>query len=377
MNNRLIFLLWWYFFLSSCTTTKELTASSSFTIKTVEGFPNEEPGYGLGVSACYAGIINNQLIMAGGCNFPEPGCKKYYQGIYAAELEDDSLRWFQIGKLPEPAAYGATLVSGDSLILVGGLNHNHSLKTVLSIHLDSANHHAIIHKMLSLPFAADNMAASICQQHLFVLGGNQDNKPSSSILSLNLLDPRTWERVCKIPGAPRVQATACSSGDKIYIWGGFYQHGKHSKVETNGLSYDIVTKKWRFLPSPRDSRGTELTLTGGTIVTISPSNRYFYATGGVNREIFLDAISGRYKKIKQQEYLDQSISFYQFNSSLLTFDTKKEDWKSNVQQDLRLARAGSQMVVTPKGIYYIGGEIKPGLRAPSITKIRPKTFPVP
>lgn len=373
----MIFLLWVVFVLSSCTTTKRLATLASFTIKTVEGFPHEEPGYGLGVSACYAGIINNHLIMAGGCNFPEPGYKKYYQGIYAAELKNDSLKWFKIGELPESAAYGATLVSGDSLILVGGLNHTHSLNTVLSIHLDSSTHHAIIHRMPSLPFTADNICASICQQYIFVLGGNQNNKPSSSILSLNLLDSRTWKNECKIPGSPRVQATACSSGNKIYIWGGFYQHGKHSKVETNGFTYDIITRKWSVLPSPKDSKGAELTLTGGAIVTTSPSGRYILATGGVNKEIFLDAISGRYKKVKQHEYLNQQVSFYRFNYNLLTFDTQKGNWDSNVQQDLRLARAGSQMVVTSKGIYYIGGEIKPGLRAPSITKILPGTFLAP
>lgn len=373
----MIFFAMVVFILSSCATTKQLTTLPSFTIKTVEGFPHEEPGYGLGVSACYAGIINNHLVMAGGCNFPKSSYKKYYQGIYVAELKGDTLKWFQIGKLPEPAAYGTTLVSGDSLIFIGGLNHNHSLNTVLSIHLDSCTRHAIIHRMPSLPFTIDNATASICQQHIFVLSGNQDNKPSSSMLSLNLLNPRTWKYECKIPGTPRVQATACSNGNKIYIWGGFYQHGKHSKVETNGLSYDIITKKWSVLPSPKDSKGEKLTLTGGAIVSNLLSDRYFFATGGVNKDIFWDAISGRYKKVKQQEYLKQQISFYQFNCNLLTFDTQKEAWESNVQQDLRLARAGSQMVVTAKGIYYIGGEIKPGLRAPSITKILPRTFLVP
>lgn len=44
-------------------------------ISSMSGFPSGEAGYELGVSACYAGFIGDYLVVAGGCNFPEPGEK--------------------------------------------------------------------------------------------------------------------------------------------------------------------------------------------------------------------------------------------------------------------------------------------------------------
>ena len=60
--------------------------TSAQSVRNVFGFPATEPGYSLGVSACYAGQIGDYIVMAGGCNFPTPGNKTYYAGIYAAPL---------------------------------------------------------------------------------------------------------------------------------------------------------------------------------------------------------------------------------------------------------------------------------------------------
>ncbi len=82
----------------------------------IKGFPVSEKGIEKGVSACFAGIVDDYLIMAGGCNFPDVpaadgGKKKFYQGIYAAKISTtaDSLDWQLIGKLPEPCAYGVSV----------------------------------------------------------------------------------------------------------------------------------------------------------------------------------------------------------------------------------------------------------------------------
>ena len=83
-------------------------------ISSMSGFPSGEAGYELGVSACYAGFIGDYLVVAGGCNFPEPGKKKYYSSIYAAKVtgNEETLQWEMIGNLPEPAAYGGVVEIG-------------------------------------------------------------------------------------------------------------------------------------------------------------------------------------------------------------------------------------------------------------------------
>lgn len=68
-------------------------------IKTISGFPAGEAGYDLGVSACYGGFIGDYMVVAGGCNFPEPGKKKYYSGIYAARVGGNANETLGSGKL--------------------------------------------------------------------------------------------------------------------------------------------------------------------------------------------------------------------------------------------------------------------------------------
>ena len=60
----------------------------------------------------------------------------------------------------------------------------------------------------------------------------------------------------------------------------------------------------RKLSAPRSVEGCEMTLAGGIAWA---DGRTIYATGGVNKDIFLDAISGRYKLVRQTEYLLQPI----------------------------------------------------------------------
>ena len=71
----------------------DANASDTDSLMLMRGFPTDEVGIEQGVSACYAGSIDNQLIMAGGCNFPvntlAPDSKKvYYSGIYAARTDE-------------------------------------------------------------------------------------------------------------------------------------------------------------------------------------------------------------------------------------------------------------------------------------------------
>ncbi|MCS3155117.1 hypothetical protein NXX77_21180 [Phocaeicola dorei] len=44
------------------------------SLEKMQGFPTEDAGFLKGVSALYAGVIDGNLLIAGGCNFPDtPG----------------------------------------------------------------------------------------------------------------------------------------------------------------------------------------------------------------------------------------------------------------------------------------------------------------
>ncbi len=357
-------------------------ASARERVVDVAGFPSAEPGYSLGVSACYAGRIGDYIIMAGGCNFPEAGKpKKYYAGIYAARIDSSALRWRLVGRLPEPAAYGGTAQSGDSLLLIGGNNSQHSLRSVYSIHLSDLQTGAEIRRLADLPRAVDNMAVAQTATGVFAVGGNQDGKPSASVLYLPLDKPMPtavdaenvpcssspWQELTAVPGKPRVQPVAAAHDNKVYVWGGFFADGENSVVHTDGYSFDVNKVEWERIAAPRSAEGEEMTLAGG--IAWTENNRVF-ATGGVNKVIFLDAISGRYQCVGQEDYLKQPIGWYRFSGSLYEYDTRANNWIATTFSSPSLARAGAQAVPTSMGTFYIGGELKPALRTPQIVLIR-------
>lgn len=344
------------------------TSASAQRVRPVFGFPATEPGYSLGVSACYAAQIGDWIVVAGGCNFPTPGNKTYYAGIYAAPVDGDVLNWRLVGMLPEPAAYGVTAVSGDSLLFIGGNNSTHALKSVYSVRLDGVGEHACVKRLADLPCTVDNMAVAQSEGNVFVVGGNHDGKPSADVLALNLnaANP-AWSNIGSMPGSARVQPVATALDGKLYVWGGFFANGAQSEVHTTGCCMNIATGKWTSVAAPKSVEGREMTLAGGIAWTF---NGKIYATGGVNKDIFLDAISGRYELVKQADYLNEPISWYRFSGNLYQYDVVNEAWIKTRFADKALARAGAQMVVTQKGCFYIGGELKPALRTPQIVVLQ-------
>lgn len=64
--------------------------ASEISLEKMHGFPTENTGFLKGVSALYAGVIEGNLLIAGGCNFPDipvaDGGKKLIIGIYISPL---------------------------------------------------------------------------------------------------------------------------------------------------------------------------------------------------------------------------------------------------------------------------------------------------
>lgn len=366
-------------------------------IQQIYGFPAEEPGYEAGVSAAYAGVIGHRLVLAGGCNFAgkpaaEGGAKQFYKGIYVAEMTDDTvLVWKKAGELPVPAAYGASVTLSDGkIILIGGNNAEGGLSAVYSLRLNDSGE-AVLDTLPSLPMTIDNMAAAVMNHTLYVAGGNAGaqspvcNRPSSAsrpsasasavcptttVLSFNLDHPEAgWQEELSFPGPPRVQPVCAVQDGMLYVWGGFSPplDSLKATVSTAGYRYLPVQKKWEPVPAPVVPKtGETLTLTGGTAIACSDS--LIVCAGGVDKDIFLDAISGGYRRVAKDEYLRQPVEWYQFNRRLMAYDTRRNQW-DEWTTDARLARAGAVLLSSEHGMYLIGGETKPGIRTAEIVRI--------
>ena len=344
--------------------------TSGVSVEKMEGFPTVDTCFLKGVSALYAGILDNQLVMAGGCNFPhvsvaDGGKKVFYDGVFVAPLmTGTSLQWKQIGQLPEASAYGVTVATEQGLICVGGNTATRSLSDVYRLSLKEGV--AQMDSLPSLPVTIDNMAGALLDDVLYIVGGNVNGIPASSVYSLNLakLD-EGWKEEIAVPGNPRVQPVCAAQGGKLYVWGGFSTAGedREATLSVDGYVYTPVTKEWKQVATPTDETGTAVSLGGGVALPLGEDA--ILCAGGVNKDIFLQALQGIHKG---KEYLTRPVEWYQFNRKLLKYDIRKNEWTclGDYEQG---ARAGAAMVSDGLSYYIINGELKPGIRTKDINRI--------
>lgn len=379
MNKRLLWALT-LAVASACAVQKPM---SGLRMQVMKGFPADERGIELGVSACYAGKVGDALLFAGGCNFAEKpvaegGKKIYYRGIYAADWRTDSvLAWRKAGELPAPAAYGVTVSVGDALICVGGNNGDGPLSAVYR--LTYRNGTATIEPLPDLPYPLDNMAGTLLDGRLYIAGGNRTGKPSNTFLCLDLKRLSDgWTELPAFPGHPRTQAVCVAlrrNGGEwgICLWGGFApaSDGRPASLSPGGLCYLPSSRQWVPVAEPVDSGGHPVFLGGGTAAAVDEHRAV--CAGGVNAEIFLAALQ---KPV--DGYLLKPVSWYRFNRKILLYDSVNDAW-SELADTEATARAGAALVADGHTLYSLCGELKPGIRTPQIVRLTlnsPATPPV-
>ena len=368
---RLVFSAIWVggmLLLGACHPTASNT--SGVSVEKMEGYPAPDTCLVKGVSALYAGTLDGQLVMAGGCNFPhvpvaDGGKKVFYDGIYVADLsEGTTLDWKLVGLLPEASAYGVTVATEEGLICVGGNTATRSLSDVYRLSLKERV--VQMDSLPSLPVTIDNMAGALLDNVLYIVGGNVNGIPVSSVYSLNLakLD-EGWKEEMPVPGNPRVQPVCAAQGGKLYVWGGFSTagEGREASLSVDGYVYTPATKEWKQVATPVDETGTSVSLGGGVALPLGEDA--ILCAGGVNKDIFLQALQGIHKG---KEYLTRPVEWYQFNRKLLKYDVEEDKWSclGDYEQG---ARAGAAMVSDGSSYYIINGELKPGIRTKDINRI--------
>ncbi len=373
--------------LLSCSSQKELN------ITPLSGFPTEK-GYSKGLSAQFSGVITGgKLVLIGGNNFPgvpaaKGGKKAFYSSIYSAPLTGDSLVWNYEGQLPIGVAYGATIQPDSStIILIGGSSSRGDLHESLKIDFSGDS----LNMSLLPPFnePISNTSASLVGNTIYVVGGAVNGTPTNRMLSLDLSNPDAmWQEETPMPDEPRVQCIAVTLNhegeDKLFVFGGFATSPMMVRptVSLTTLCYSPSTKKWSYVAPPTNKKGEPLALGGAAGVRISDTQAIF--TGGVNKDIFLEAISNEHAlyvasqtrntelvqelKDKNKDYLLHDANWYNFGKEIMLYDATTNKWTQLGESPLT-ARAGAAMVNHQDNIYVINGEIKPGVRTPKITRI--------
>lgn len=348
------------------------TKDTAFPLKLFAVMPSLESGFEKGVSACYGTVYNENLYIAGGCNFPdkpvtEGGTKRYYKGIFSIRNEELGIRnkWIKVGEMPMTSAYGANIQCGNLWIIAGGMNEDGATKSVISVDLKND---CKIESLPDLPYAIDNTTGTYANGKIYVVGGNIDGRSSNKVFVLDIDDVAGgWSELAAMPSRGRVQPVCAATRDALFVWGGFSPADENNEAVayTDGLRYDFAIKTWKSLPDVIVGE-KKITFTGGTAALIDESA--ILAAGGVNSDIFTDAISGRYELVSKADYMHKDPEWYRFNQYLMIYDVENNVWKT-LDKNKVYARAGALLLYGESDVIYIGGELKPGVRTPEIYRL--------
>lgn len=318
-----------------CNSQPSVDTASRLSLPTQSAERTATAGFFKGVSGAHVGRIGDYLIVAGGSNFPEKpaadgGQKVYYSDIYAAKLGGDSLEWKHIGHLPKRLAYGMAVSYGDKLYIAGGRamqvdtvgyeladmpkavyvpdalpvdNEAPTLEysemptdAVLTLAYDGQRL-SIDTTLMPLPAPLSGGAAVLADSLFVVVGGIEGGASTNATIYLNLTKPNSdWQYGSDYPGAPllKVTATVQRTDDTTYVYmvGSFAGHDHPENLATLSLSafrYNVQTNTWQTFAAPVEAAAQGMTFGGGMAWPVGDD--YVAFTGGVNHQIFLNAIN--------------------------------------------------------------------------------------
>ena len=375
--------------LTACTETqKEQSMKMNITALTTQGL---EGDLQKGVSAAYAALIDDNLLVAGGCNFPdklgfEGGKKVFYDEILLFNKTQN--QWQTIGKLPEAAAYGVSVAIPDGYLWIGGQTATNSLANCYKVQYTKEKGLTLT-DFPALPEPLDNFAGTSIGSKVFVAGGNASGKPSNKVYYIDTATDKEWHRLADFPETASVQpvvaAVTHENDTHLYLFGGFFGgDATHAPaLITTVWRYSLQQQQWQKVATEETTDKKLFTLTGATALAID--NRYIACFGGVNASLFINTITDLHhigrdtaltdeaRKQKNYDYMahymTQPIAYYKFNQECYLFDTHTKQWSVlDTQPDF--ARAGATLVGTPNEFYLIQGELKPGVRSSKTYKLK-------
>ncbi len=357
-----------------------------------------------GVSAPFAGSIHQNLIVAGGCNFPDVpaakgGAKRFYADIYELPHpdKDPQAQWRKIGELPQPMAYGVSVTVPNGMVCVGGTTDgvNSSAETYL-LHTD-AHHKLQITPLPALPLSLDNLTGAYGGGYIYVAGGQHNGVAVNAAFRLQYPGGKTWERLPDFPGRARVQPASAVQNNAtapcFYLVGGFApaQKTERAWAHTDGWCFNAATRQWSKMADivPHGQK-EPMTLAGA--IGISSGCAHIVFVGGVNKQVFEEAVNrpllieqterGLQRtptlalqqqldrlKTEQAAYLNHPEGWYRFNNELVIYHTITDTWVTESQSPL-MARAGAGFIRCGHEWIVVNGETKPGIRSAAVTAVK-------
>lgn len=351
-----------------------------------------------GVAGAITGVIDDQLIVAGGANFPdgrpwEGGGKIYHDQIYLMKENNGRWEWYtdSLLTLPKPLGYAVTFEVDNGLIVAGGTDGEEVYREVFLFQFGDDRSLSVT-ELPSLPEPLAFAAGAKLGNEIYIAGGQQsktDPVATGHFLSLNLQVPEDgWQRLPSWPGPSRVLGAAQVQSDglneQFYLFGGrdVLANGSMDVLQ-DGYAFDPSSQTWEELDSP----GGIPSLMGSTGVRYGDSHLLFF--GGDDGEALLERLDLAAKidslnhKIEGgvENQTDLTEERHRLQEELLhilqnksTFSTKIRAYHAITDTWTVVGEMQEPAPVTTTAVWWNGnivlpsGEISPGVRTNKVWK---------
>ena len=338
-------------FLSGCGEKDPLVAEAI----NWDELPELPNAYGLG--GAFAGVSQGALIVAGGAVSPEAPEAKHGEIVWHDDLyvlsDDEPTGWLMGFKLKQPVAYGASVSTAESLILIGGKNAEGYQEVVTRITWDPATRTIEQESLPSLPEPVAFTDAARIGGTLYVAGG-QTAGLSRVFWSLDLADLEAgWKVLEPWKGPSRRKAVAVTQniGNNVF----FFIMGGENLVERDDGMIQVtpVTDGYRY--SPRDRQWKRVAESPHAI-TAAPAIDY-----GQSHILVFGGASQQYPTN------DLSVEHPGPSRDLLAYHTITDTWIK--AGEIPLSVVAAEAVAWKGGIVLASGEVRAGSNTPKIQRM--------
>ena len=211
-----------------------------------------------GVNGAFIGLQNENLIVAGGANFPdtpawEGGEKAWYSDINILQKKGNSFEWVEgINEtLPIPLAYGASVSTPEGMLIIGGNNANGIYSNVYLLKWNPQTKDLVITEQPPLPVPLANMQATRIGEEVFVVGGQMEEGGPATNRFFSFKDG-VWSELPPLPGPGRIQPVVISQNngrtDVVYVFSGTHYDpnaADPNKFLSDAYEFNPLQDKWR------------------------------------------------------------------------------------------------------------------------------------
>lgn len=382
--------------LSSCFLSAQEAVNKNLSwLKIAELPPANGTERQTGLAGAFAGISEGHMIVAGGANFPkgapwEGGAKIWWNDIYVLKRIRGSKSGYQWqknpGQLDRALAYGASVTLDDGLLCIGGCDAEscHSQSFLLKWNTETGKIN--LEEFPDLPIPLAYSGAARIGSKVYVVGGQStvsDSAGTSTFLSLDLTkrgtDGFAWEKLTPWEGSSRVLPVVVAQNDGtddcIFVFSGRNpMPGKLPSILTDAHKYSVASESWTKLPDVKNAAGQETCIMAAPAAAISDNRIAVFggADGNIMRMLNSNAIkiSGEVKE-QTEKFSAFNLSLLKhhpgFSREILAFNATDNSW-SSYGLFIGGGHVTTPAVIWDGSIVIPSGEVRPGVRSPSIWK---------